>query len=132
MVGEIEGGGSEGTQAAMWVAPWIRKLDIAQAASVRFESYPNLPLKPSEYVRRQLKVTPAPPEPIGWLIEQAAPICSCSRPTFPHPEGDRDPLKKFASSLDQYEIPEEARDRLPQQLRRDDRRAGAGLAPKGE
>ena len=72
-------------QGAMWVVPWLKKLDIAQAAFVRFEPYLNLPLKPSEYVHRQLKFTPFPPEPVGWMIEQAAPICSCSRPTLPIP-----------------------------------------------
>jgi len=92
--------------------PRIRKLDIAQAAFVRFESYLDLPLKPSDYVRRQLKVTPAPPEPIGWLIEQAGPELFLFSTDFPHPGGGRDPLKKFATSVDQFAIPEEARDRF--------------------
>ena len=38
-------------QGAIWVVPWLRKLDIARDAFARFEPYLNLPLKPSEYAR---------------------------------------------------------------------------------
>jgi predicted TIM-barrel fold metal-dependent hydrolase len=86
-------------QGALWVVPWLRKLDIAQAAFVKFESYLNLPLKPSEYVHRQLKFTPLPPEPVGWLIEQAGSDLFMFSTDFPHPEGGRDPLKRFAAAL---------------------------------
>lgn len=99
-------------QGAMWVVPWLKKLDIAQAAFVRFESYLNLPLKPSEYVRRQLKFTPFPPEPIGWLIEQADPELFLFASDFPHPEGGRDPIRRFRNSLDEYRIKEPHRDRF--------------------
>ncbi len=84
----------------MWVVPWLKKLDIAQAAFLRFESYLNLPLKPSEYVHRQLKFTPFPPEPVGWMIEQAGPELFLFSTDFPHAEGGRDPLKRFARALD--------------------------------
>jgi len=99
-------------QGAMWVVPWLKKLDIAQAAFVRFESYLNLPLKPSEYVRRQLKFTPFPPEPVGWLIEQAGPELFIFASDFPHPEGGRDPIKRYTRSLDEYCIKEAGRERF--------------------
>ncbi|HEY2105832.1 MAG TPA: amidohydrolase family protein [Candidatus Binataceae bacterium] len=97
-------------QGAMWVVPWLHKLDIAQAAFVRFEPYLNLPLKPSEYVHRQLKFTPLPPEPVGWMIEQAGADLFLFSTDFPHPEGGRDPLKRFANSL--AGTGEEAKDRF--------------------
>ena len=99
-------------QGAMWVVPWLRKLDIAQAAFVRFEPYLNLPLKPSEYVHRQLKFTPFPPEPVGWMIEQAGADLFLFSTDFPHPEGGRDPLKRFKAALDDYKIGEEQRERF--------------------
>jgi len=99
-------------QGAMWVVPWLKKLDIAQAAFVRFESYLDLPLKPSEYVRRQLKFTPFPPEPVGWLIEQAGPELFMFASDFSHPEGGRDPIGRFCKSLDEYGIREPHRDRF--------------------
>jgi uncharacterized protein len=97
-------------QGAMWVVPWLKKLDIAQAAFVRFESYLDLPLKPSEYVRRQLKFTPFPPEPIGWLVEQAGPELFMFASDFPHPEGGRDPIKRFTQSLDECGVSEHGRE----------------------
>jgi len=99
-------------QGAMWVVPWLKKLDIAQAAFVRFEPYLNLPLKPSEYVHRQLKFTPFPPEPVGWMVEQAGADLFLFSTDFPHPEGGRDPLKRFKKALDDYNTPEDQRERF--------------------
>jgi predicted TIM-barrel fold metal-dependent hydrolase len=99
-------------QGAIWVVPWLRKLDIAQAAFVRFEPYLNLPLRPSEYARRQLKFTPFPPEPVGWMIEQAGAELFLFSTDFPHAEGGRDPLRRFETSLREYGISEEAKDRF--------------------
>ena len=83
----------------MWVVPWLSKLDIAQDAFMRFEPYLNLPMKASDYVRRQLKFTPFPPEPVGWMIEQAGAELFLFSTDFPHPEGGRDPLRRFRASL---------------------------------
>jgi uncharacterized protein len=99
-------------QGAIWVVPWLRKLDIAQAAFVRFESYLNLPLKASEYARRQLRFTPFPPEPVGWMIEQAGADLFLFSTDFPHPEGGRDPLKRFKKALDDCDIAENQRERF--------------------
>ena len=59
-----------------------------------------LSLKPSEYLRRQVKFTPFPTEPVGWMIEQAGPDLFCFSSDYPHPEGGRDPLRRFEASLD--------------------------------
>ncbi len=99
-------------QGAIWVVPWLRKLDIAQAAFVRFESYLNLPLKASEYARRQLKFTPFPPEPVGWMIEQAGPELFLFSTDFPHAEGGRDPLRRFRASLAEHRIPPAAQEQF--------------------
>jgi predicted TIM-barrel fold metal-dependent hydrolase len=104
----LRGGAIE--QGAMWAVPWIRKLDIAQDAFKRFEPYLELPMRASEYVRRQLKFTPFPPEPVGWMIEQAGAELFLFSTDFPHPEGGRDPLKRYARALDDYSVSEEKRD----------------------
>jgi len=65
-------------------------------------------LKPSEYVHRQLKFAPLPPEPVGWMIEQSSPELFLFSTDFPHPEGGRDPLKRFAGAL--ANIDEDAKD----------------------
>jgi len=99
-------------QGAMWVVPWLRKLDIAQDAFKRFEPYLNLPLRASDYVRRQIRVTPFPPEPVGWMIEQAGPEIFLFSTDFPHPEGGRDPLRRYRKALADYHIGEAAQERF--------------------
>jgi predicted TIM-barrel fold metal-dependent hydrolase len=99
-------------QGAMWVVPWLKKLDIAQEAFKRFESYLNLPMKASDYVRRQLKFTPFPPEPAGWMIKEAGAELFLFSTDFPHPEGGRDPLKRYRAALGDYDIPQPQQDRF--------------------
>jgi uncharacterized protein len=87
-------------QGAMWVVPWLRRLDIAQSTFAKTEpTLSSLPLKPSEYVRRQLWFTPFPTEPVGWLIEQCGDDLFLFSSDYPHPEGGRDPLGRFEDSL---------------------------------
>jgi uncharacterized protein len=87
-------------QGAGWVVSWMRHLDHAQRA-FRFTEEPlrRLQAPPSDYVRRHLKFTPFPGEPVGWMIEQAGPELFMFSTDYPHPEGGRDPLAKFAKAL---------------------------------
>jgi predicted TIM-barrel fold metal-dependent hydrolase len=87
-------------QGADWVVSWMRNLDHAQRA-FRFTEEPlrRLQAPPSDYVRRHLKFTPFPGEPVGWMIEQAGAELFMFSTDYPHPEGDRDPLAKFAKTL---------------------------------
>lgn len=89
-----------------------QKLDIAQDAFKRFEPYLNLPMRPSEYVHRQLKFTIFPPEPVGWIIEQIGADLVMFSSDFPHPEGGRDPLAKFEKALNESSIAEDKRERF--------------------
>jgi predicted TIM-barrel fold metal-dependent hydrolase len=58
-----------------------------------------LPLKASDYVRRQLKFTPHPTEPVGWIIEQGGAELFLFSSDYPHVEGGRNPLKRFEESM---------------------------------
>ena len=87
-------------QGAGWVVSWLRYLDFGVRAFRRTEEpLRRLERSPSEYVRRHLKFTPFPGEPVGWMIEQAGPELFMFSTDFPHPEGSRDPLGKFESEL---------------------------------
>ena len=98
-------------QGAMWVVPWLRRLDIAQSTFRRTEpALGELPLRASDYVHRQLWFTPFPTEPVGWMIEQAGEDLFLFSSDYPHPEGGRDPLGLFESALSG--AAEEARDRV--------------------
>ena len=58
-----------------------------------------LELRPSEYVRRQIRVTPYPTEPVGWIIEQAGEEVCLFSSDFPHVEGGRNPMRRFESTM---------------------------------
>jgi uncharacterized protein len=97
-------------QGALWVVPWLKRMDIAQETFRKTEPALALPLRASEYIRRQVKFTPFPTEPVGWLIEQAGPELFLFSSDYPHPEGGRDPLQRFESAL--AGSSEEARERF--------------------
>ena len=58
-----------------------------------------LSAKPSEIVRRQLRVTPYPHEDSGWIVSQAGDEVCMFSSDYPHVEGGRHPLKRFDESL---------------------------------
>jgi predicted TIM-barrel fold metal-dependent hydrolase len=96
-------------QGAVWLPSWMRSLDTAFGAFRKNEErLQSLRLKPSEYVRRQIRVTPYPAEPVGWIIEQAGEEICLFSSDWPHVEGGRNPLRRFASSM--ADTPEVARD----------------------
>jgi uncharacterized protein len=87
-------------QGGMWVVPLLRRLDVAQYTFAKTEPLlSELSMKPSEYLRRQVKFTPFPTEPVGWMIEQAGAELFCFSSDYPHPEGGRDPVHRFEASL---------------------------------
>ena len=95
-------------QGALWVVPWLKRMDIAQTTFQRTEPALKLPLRASEYIRRQVKFTPFSTEPVGWLIEQAGAELFLFSSDYPHPEGGRDPIARFEQSLEG--TPEDARE----------------------
>ena len=87
-------------QGAEWVVSWLRHLDGALRSFKRTEEpLQRLTMLPSEYVRKHLKFTPFPGEPVGWMIEQAGPELFMFSSDYPHPEGTTDPLGKFEAEL---------------------------------
>ena len=88
-------------QGASWVPGWMRSMDSAATAFTKNEErLHKLSLKPSEFVQRQVRVTPYPHEPAGWIVEQAGEgVCMFSS-DYPHTEGGRNPLKRFDESLE--------------------------------
>ena len=87
-------------QGAGWVVSWMRHLDYGIRAFRRTEEpLRRLELTPSDYVRRHLKFTPFPGEPVDWMMEQAGAELFMFSTDFPHPEGGKDPLSKFDDAL---------------------------------
>jgi predicted TIM-barrel fold metal-dependent hydrolase len=87
-------------QGAIWLPSWMRQMEAAFEAFHRHEERLRaLALRPSEYVRRQVRATPYPTEDVGWIIEQAGPEVCLFSSDYPHVEGGRRPVERFEASL---------------------------------
>ena len=85
---------------AGWVPNLLRSLDACIGAFGRNEpELAKLTMKPSDYIRRQVRFTPWHFEDVGWLIDSAGPELFLFSSDWPHPEGGRDPLTEFRTSL---------------------------------
>ena len=87
-------------QGAIWLPSWIRQMEAAFDAFARHEERLRaLSMRPSDYVRRQVRATPYPTEDVGWIIEQAGPEVCMFSSDYPHVEGGRRPIERFETSL---------------------------------
>jgi len=87
-------------QGAIWMPSWMRQMESAFDAFVRHEERLRaLSLRPSDYVRRQVRATPYPTEDVGWIIDQAGPEVCLFSSDYPHVEGGRKPYERFEASL---------------------------------
>jgi uncharacterized protein len=85
---------------AVWMPAWLERLEIVKDTFGRTESrIRDLPLRPSEYVRRQIRVTPYPTENVARLIDRCGPELFMFSSDYPHVEGGRHPIKRFEESL---------------------------------
>ncbi len=86
---------------ASWVPGWMRFMDSAHAAFFKNEErLHRLSARPSEIVRRQVRVTPYPHEDAAWIAREAGAEVPLFSSDFPHVEGGRNPLKRFDASLE--------------------------------
>jgi predicted TIM-barrel fold metal-dependent hydrolase len=100
-------------QGAVWVPSWTRQMESAFDAFVRHEErLQALSLRPSEYVRRQVRFTPYPTEDVGWIIGQSGPEVCLFSSDYPHVEGGRRPIERFEASLVAGEVDDHARQRF--------------------
>ncbi len=100
-------------QGAVWLPSWMRQMESAVDAFGRHEErLQQLSLRPSEYVRRQVRATPYPTEDVGWIIAQSGPEVCLFSSDYPHVEGGRRPVERFEASLDAAGTDERARQRF--------------------
>jgi predicted TIM-barrel fold metal-dependent hydrolase len=74
------------------------------------ERLKKLSLRPTEYVQRQVRVTPYPTEDVGWITAQVGPDICLFSTDYPHVEGGRRPYERFEASLG--DAGEDVRDRF--------------------
>jgi predicted TIM-barrel fold metal-dependent hydrolase len=87
-------------QGCVWLPSWMKQMESAVDAFGRHEErLQRLTLRPSEYVERQIRVTPYPTEDIGWVTDQVGPNVLLFNTDYPHVEGGRRPYERFEASL---------------------------------
>ena len=84
---------------SVWFAPLAMHLDhVAKIFKHRLKGA--LSMSPSDYMRRNVRVTPYRFEPVGDLVERFGfEDCYCYSSDFPHPEGGRTPIKDFEQHI---------------------------------
>ena len=85
---------------ASWLPSLMKFLDSGCAAFGKEERLQKLSGKPSEILRRQLRVTPYPHEDVRWIMENSGEEMVLFSSDFPHVEGGRNPLKRISDSLE--------------------------------
>ena len=87
-------------QGASWVPGWMRNMDCAHNAFYKNEErLQKMSLRPSEFVTRQVRVTPYPHEDTGWIIANSGDEVCLFSSDYPHVEGGRNPIKRFEASM---------------------------------
>ena len=85
---------------ALWVPSLLTRLDMATNNFKRTEpQLTSMPLRPAEYLHRQMWFTPFPGEPVGQLIDLAGEDLFMFSSDYPHPEGTKDPLGRFQATM---------------------------------
>ncbi len=84
---------------SVWFAPLAMHLDhVAKIFKHRLKGV--LSMTPSDYMRRNIRVTPYRFEPVGDLVERFGfEECYCYSSDFPHPEGGRTPIQDFEKHI---------------------------------
>ncbi len=92
---------------AAWIISWMKHLDQAFRAYRRLQDLSALKMPPSDYVLRQIKVTPFAGEDIGWILRAGAEDLLMFATDYPHHEGTDDPIGRFERTMDG--VPESVR-----------------------
>jgi predicted TIM-barrel fold metal-dependent hydrolase len=89
---------------ATWVPGMLRNVDFAHRSFSRHEPLlRDLPLLPSDYLRRQVRFTPFVFEDTAWLVEQCGPELFMFSTDYPHPEGGRHPFERFGEEMARFD-----------------------------
>jgi predicted TIM-barrel fold metal-dependent hydrolase len=95
----LKGGAIE--LGAGWVPHYLRSLDAGQRMFKKSDpQVGTLSLKASDYIRRQVRFTPFPGEDVGHMIREAGDELFLFSSDYPHPEGGKDPIRKFDETLE--------------------------------
>ena len=84
---------------ATWLPSFMHFIDTGLRSFRNIQDLSHLSMKPSDYLRRQVVVSPFAGEDVGWIIEQAGSSMVAFSSDFPHHEGTDDPIRRFEASM---------------------------------
>ena len=84
---------------ASWIVSWMKQIDQSYRAFRRLQDLSQVKLQPSDYVRRQIRITPFAGEDIGWLLSSGAEDLLMFASDYPHHEGTDDPIGRFERTM---------------------------------
>jgi uncharacterized protein len=86
---------------ASWLPSLMRFIDTGYRSFRHIQDLSHLSIKPSEYLLRQVVVSPFAGEDVGWIIDQTDPEMIAFSSDYPHHEGTDDPIRRFEASMTQ-------------------------------
>lgn len=84
---------------ATWLPSFLRFIDTGHRSFRNIQDLSHLSMRPSEYLRRQVVVSPFAGEDVGWVMEQAGADMVAFSSDYPHHEGTDDPIRRFEASM---------------------------------
>lgn len=84
---------------ATWLPAFLHFIDTGFRSFRNIQDLSHLKMKPSDYLRRQVVVSPFAGEDVGWIIEQAGAEMVAFSSDYPHHEGTDDPIRRFEASM---------------------------------
>jgi len=84
---------------ATWLPSFMHFVDTGYRSFRNIQDLSHLAMKPSDYLRRHVVVSPFAGEDVGWIIEQAGAEMVAFSSDYPHHEGTDDPIKRFEASM---------------------------------
>ncbi len=84
---------------ATWLPSFLRFIDTGARAFKNIQDLSHLSMRPSDYLRRQVVVSPFAGEDVGWIIEQVGEQMVAFSSDYPHHEGTDDPIRRFEASM---------------------------------
>jgi predicted TIM-barrel fold metal-dependent hydrolase len=87
--------------SASWIGPLAERLDMWVAKEFRRTFADVLSMRPSEYIARNIRVTPFYFEPVAWYLERYPELADvyCYSTDYPHYEGGKESKRLFADAL---------------------------------
>jgi predicted TIM-barrel fold metal-dependent hydrolase len=84
---------------ATWLPSFLHFIDTGHRSFRNIQDLSHLTMRPSDYLRRQVVVSPFAGEDVGWVMEQAGTEMVAFSSDYPHHEGTDDPIRRFEASM---------------------------------